>query len=661
MRLMTRKVWRAFPELDRFSDDRCRAFVSAATKATPQLMLASLLLAVFGMSMLCSAGLVTIRIFERIQVAQRSTAGEVIGWVLAIIMFVVLGAIGACVFLVVRDALLRLAIRRVIHTLGRCVVCRYTLLGLPIGGDNSVICPECGLQTEVNPALATLSEDADGVRRLQAVNVPASRKPFWTPRRVAIVRRTGIAAGVLILIGASGWGCWAMIRAILFERQARLAAAERPTSQMWDDVRAKYVAPLSPGEPDATTLIDTAGAALKVVSDKAWNASPSSGEYPSLWWWYGDEERADAAEGAPSKSNKARGVALLADARAAGVFDQMRELVTCRTGENVITVLPTEPVWLADRGTLKSVRDLARVNAARMQLAIETGENREFADALEAGIALARLAGQRDGLSGYMTFIEIEREMFDRVFAALERHSEAAWIDTIEGVLKQQPAPPNPRMSIELDKLLLLDCICWVYGRGREAEVRTAIGLALDRRSGPALSTFGWFEESREDLERKSSILDEQVPRPARDRDWDALAWLYDRQEELLSRRLMASYREFVLAVDAHAIGRSAVWTALAVARFRGEHGREPESLDELGERRLASLPLDPWSGRPLGYKRIDPDVDPQGRHYLLYSVGSDRTDDHGRPWMGPYMPGRGILLPGVGTGADFIANDQRR
>jgi hypothetical protein len=63
--------------------------------------------------------------------------------------------------------------------------------------------------------------------------------------------------------------------------------------------------------------------------------------------------------------------------------------------------------------------------------------------------------------------------------------------------------------------------------------------------------------------------------------------------------------------------------TAVAVERYRLAHGRLPENLAELVPAQLETVPLDPFDGRPLRYKRLSPG-------YVVYSVGSDRVDDGG-------------------------------
>jgi hypothetical protein len=62
---------------------------------------------------------------------------------------------------------------------------------------------------------------------------------------------------------------------------------------------------------------------------------------------------------------------------------------------------------------------------------------------------------------------------------------------------------------------------------------------------------------------------------------------------------------------------------ALAAERYRREHNAWPESLDQLAPRFLAAVPLDPYDGAPLRYRRLADGV-------VVYSVGPDRTDDGG-------------------------------
>jgi hypothetical protein len=63
---------------------------------------------------------------------------------------------------------------------------------------------------------------------------------------------------------------------------------------------------------------------------------------------------------------------------------------------------------------------------------------------------------------------------------------------------------------------------------------------------------------------------------------------------------------------------------AVAIERYRRDHDDEiPSDLNELSPRYLAKVPIDPFSGAALGYKR-------DRSAYIIYSVGPDQKDDGG-------------------------------
>jgi hypothetical protein len=77
-------------------------------------------------------------------------------------------------------------------------------------------------------------------------------------------------------------------------------------------------------------------------------------------------------------------------------------------------------------------------------------------------------------------------------------------------------------------------------------------------------------------------------------------------------------------AAEAEARRRLLV-TAIAIERFRVANHNHPGSLSELVPDFLKAVPKDFMDGQPLRYRRTD-----DGR-YLLYSVGLDCIDDHGK------------------------------
>lgn len=94
---------------------------------------------------------------------------------------------------------------------------------------------------------------------------------------------------------------------------------------------------------------------------------------------------------------------------------------------------------------------------------------------------------------------------------------------------------------------------------------------------------------------------------------------------------LMASWADplpwrYVESLDWHYAGQTAVEAAactIALHNYRAEHGKYPDSLQELVPTEMQRLPIDFGNGRPLTYARTD-------LGYVLYSVGGDGIDDSG-------------------------------
>jgi hypothetical protein len=70
--------------------------------------------------------------------------------------------------------------------------------------------------------------------------------------------------------------------------------------------------------------------------------------------------------------------------------------------------------------------------------------------------------------------------------------------------------------------------------------------------------------------------------------------------------------------------------TALALRLYRKENGRYPENLQQLVPKYLPSMPIDPYDGKPLRYRKLQ-------KGFKVWSVGGNRKDDGGvkvRDWQ---------------------------
>jgi len=88
----------------------------------------------------------------------------------------------------------------------------------------------------------------------------------------------------------------------------------------------------------------------------------------------------------------------------------------------------------------------------------------------------------------------------------------------------------------------------------------------------------------------------------------------------LTAQFFLPSIRGGVIALAREAAVLRMVQVVIAVERYRGATGALPYSLDELVPECLSEVPVDPFDGRPLRYKR-----ETQG--YKVYSIYTGKDD----------------------------------
>jgi hypothetical protein len=143
VRLPWSKIYRAFPELDRFSDRECERFVMRAEQDYPESKVGAYAAGLF----IAAVAIVVMVLLERVlwsgfaqryaRPIDREDAQDVVVALSAVFYAVVL-CLGV---LIARDRWLIRTITRRVHQTS-CPGCGYSLLGLMV--DNGVIvCPEC--------------------------------------------------------------------------------------------------------------------------------------------------------------------------------------------------------------------------------------------------------------------------------------------------------------------------------------------------------------------------------------------------------------------------------------------------------------------------------------------------------------------------------------
>lgn len=140
MRLPYAKVYRAFPELDRFSDAECERFVLQATRGSFRRWLQRTTLRTGAALAAFIAWFAVMLLLNGLLGAIRSRAD----WVSVVMVAFSTGfvAFPLIVSLLVRDAWLRRAVRARLVS-AQCPACEYSMLGLPVV-NGIAKCPECG-------------------------------------------------------------------------------------------------------------------------------------------------------------------------------------------------------------------------------------------------------------------------------------------------------------------------------------------------------------------------------------------------------------------------------------------------------------------------------------------------------------------------------------
>jgi len=185
MRLPLSKIWRAFPELDRFDDTRCRRYVVEAARVNRRsgcVILLLIPLAIAGW--LVSIGL-SIAILDLLVPGNQGP-----GWYFTAVALVIFAApplLMGVTILLARDRWLRRAVRDRLNV-ARCLGCSYSLLGLtPVegrSGQRHVTCPECGKPGEVTDEMMEQMLEL-GVVVVPAPAAPPTTRPTPSPRSSA--------------------------------------------------------------------------------------------------------------------------------------------------------------------------------------------------------------------------------------------------------------------------------------------------------------------------------------------------------------------------------------------------------------------------------------------------------------------------------------------
>jgi hypothetical protein len=680
MRIITRKLWRAFPELDGFSDDQCARFVRAAKVGAVgsggllSLMLRWMAVGLTVLVISAASFAVIAMIFEWVTnrglvrnngmyYLTQTAAGVLISGALLL-------AFGAG--MLVRDALVRRRVRQVIKTRGRCAGCGYVMLGLPVPENLKVTCPECQLETWVDPALAELVTDEAGQRRLKPL--PEKRwLPRWMNRRLAWNMAKGGAVLVLVLIvGAAGW--WAWNEQQLSSQAKRAQAARVGLTPLQTMVNSYYPAatPENSGEADGWAIftklealrqqaladVTSAPDALKddtgavVIPEPTYIFNTPEGHTDEQTRYF--EQQTEMGQRAVLRFRALGGEALL----------NALALAPRAARDWTGMIPPGQPAMNVLLPWLSEARQLARLNMAMMEMAKRDGDLPTYLLSLRATLRLTHMMEREPVLINRLVAIAVESLVYGRLreHLAASEPMPAAWLDAIQRELDAAQLGAVPFSdAIKGEGIMSQDTIAWVFSDAKKVRSRWAMSAAL-LGTGVGSGRVGTYEDNaakaREFFEAHAKRSD--MPPPQRQS-----VQIMETTDYALIDVLMPALDRAARGADQVKLERDATKLMLAIERYRAAKGAYPASLESLVPEYIKALPRDDISGQPFAYRLVNPEQDDQKRGYLLYSFGIDGVDNNGKPI--PSTPGGSTQPYDVlwskdkGTGFDFIINDKRR
>ncbi|MBL9141291.1 MAG: hypothetical protein JNK53_05435 [Phycisphaerae bacterium] len=653
-RLLVRKLWRAFPELDSYSDADCASFVRLARRRARWRHAHAALIAIVFVGALVGALIVGNAFLERANVSPIAlNSAAYVALRLATLIATV--AVPAMLALTLRDWFLRKRVRWVLADSGSCGMCGYSLIGLPIPESLKLNCPECGFVCTVDESLSVLVRDdgsthaPSGQRR-----VVMQRPPYWTPVRKRRWKRTILSSGasLLLLIGIP-----VVANEIWIRAQSAQAVRERPTTDEVTALIALHRPTLSAvREPEALSIMAAIRDEVALVRGRVRAEHGVDGRImedfslimPDPW-----ELETPQIRGATGERTRDRDGS---DANAKAEFDEQTRQYTTHLMA-AFEASDLDALLQELRAAPRQVRDLAcppeellsvvlrylsgtrlTVNAlsARARLAIARRDTATAEFCLSAIRAVSRHCCDQPTAVEYVVGASQELVGGSCVKRWLASKPSAQELAALERAWPNEAGEHDWRLGVDFHALMVRAAMARAFSQPDNTRMWLFEGIASLRPGGSAgalIKSPGTWTANRDAIEalrvhvhaewgqEMHEAYGNAAPPAAPDLEGAGLAQAF---QAMLSPANKPP-------IDALTQQRRALKVMFALEHWRLDKGGYPATLSELVPQYLAAVPNDTRSGKPLGYRRLEPGSDAQGRAYLLYSLGEDATDHEGR------------------------------
>jgi hypothetical protein len=496
VRLVTRKLHRAFPELDPFPDDKCLMFLKAANRVRWVVVLRWGIAAGLAVAVTLAGWIGLFPLIDN-QIGRMKDAR----WAVVIDFLVLTGPslVGLLVLMVVRDSVLRLRIRRVISLRGTCRQCGYSLLGIPIGADNQLTCPECGLSSTADdsmhelvtdPATGKVFPSAHTLDVAGAARRKARRRRVWRWLKRGVL---GTVALVLVVAAAIGITLWR------WSEQAKVVRIQTAA-----DLQALVEAQWAGGGAGGARAVDAANDWVLVErlianyeqAETSVLQQPKyapGGKYFSRTRQYVSlsvlvsESSTEPREQHDLSCEVAWDVvdAMMATPAAAALLDELAS-----TAWAVRPIPPLDPNLPSVFGGWQDavrVRELAALGPARMQRALAAGDLPEYVRAARGTLTLSHVLRRQAPVTDQYWASAGIHMLYRQIREDAMRYPALTWHDAAAELLRESlDEDRHGEMLIELERLTLRDGVAWAYAEPRRFVRVHTTGIDTALGWGPA-------------------------------------------------------------------------------------------------------------------------------------------------------------------------------
>jgi hypothetical protein len=282
----------------------------------------------------------------------------------------------------------------------------------------------------------------------------------------------------------------------------------------------------------------------------------------------------------------------------------------------------------------------------------QKGESEDALTACRAALNAARSLGDEPFIVSQLIRIAgvtLSCQAIERTLAQGESPPEE--MSALQKLLENEDAFPGLLLAVRGERALFHKAFEAVE-RG-DLSVEELIDSRDDWLQSTAIAL--WRMDTRQDHALFLSLItrhinDVQQPMPeqaAREKQFEQEVRALPKQAVLTRYLLPAMSKVGEAFRRKHASVRCAI-VALAAERYRQEKKKWPDSAEQLCPQNLAEVPLDPFDGKPLRYRRLKDGL-------VIYSVGPDTVDNGGN------LDRERPALPGVDIGFRLWDPDKRR